>query len=139
MSKGSSLYSLDDFHENIAAFNHRHRSPKASYEGDYPLAGTLRAQLITEELAELLEAIFRIHQNGLTEENVIDLMDAYGDLLYVVIGTGATFELPTQEILQRVCESNDTKHVTDDPRVRSKGPDFRAPEFRDLARRFLHG
>jgi predicted HAD superfamily Cof-like phosphohydrolase len=135
----STLNSLDDFHGNIAAFNYRHGSPRSDV--NLMQCMVLRAQLITEELSELLEAAFRIDQKGSNdmEKTYTDLMDAYGDLLYVVIGTGSALDLDSTEILRLVCASNDSKRVTGDPRVRDKGPDFFPPDFSELVQRHLHG
>ena len=137
MLKSSFLCYLDDFHENIAAFNKRHGSPNARKDG-MSRTMLLRAQLITEELAELLDACRRVEIQG-SEDAVKDMMDAYGDLLYVVIGTGVALDLPSSNILSRVCASNDSKHVTEDSRVRDKGPHWFPPDFTDLAKDWING
>lgn len=91
---------------------------------------TLRSHLINEELGELMGALF--HEDW---ENVFD---SYGDLLYVVLGIGAMFDLPVDEIFRRVHVSNMTKQVKDE-RVKCKGEDYEPPIWGDIVRRWKSG
>ncbi|KKN13158.1 hypothetical protein LCGC14_1009270 [marine sediment metagenome] len=65
----------------------------------------LRLRLMMEELGELSVAIH--------EENLVHIADALADLLYVVFGTAAAYDIPMDEIFQEVHRSNMTKAVLD--------------------------
>jgi phosphoribosyl-ATP pyrophosphohydrolase len=69
-----------------------------------------RLHLITEETAELAEA--------LREMNEEETLDALADLLYVVLGTAVTFDLPIEAAFDEVHRSNMTK-----------SPDYRKKRF----------
>lgn len=89
-------------------------------------AAYLRLHLILEETSELAEAI--------DQNNPVEFIDAYGDLLYVVLGTGATYGITrVDEIFAEIHRSNMTKTASDDPRVQSKGPDYEPPNLEHLA------
>lgn len=85
----------------------------------------LRAHLIAEEASELTTAMARGSETG--------CLDALADLLYVVLGTAITLELPLPEAFAEVHASNMTKRrQADDPngaRVRAKGDDYRPPDL----------
>jgi hypothetical protein len=83
----------------------------------------LRAHLMTEELAEAL--------NALAERDEIELLDGLCDLLYVALGTAAAYDLPVVEGLLEVCRSNLTKapRQDGDPRLRNKGADYSPPDL----------
>lgn len=87
----------------------------------------LRAHLLTEELGELLCAM----GNGDEE----DTLDGLADLLYVLVGSAVTMDLPLEAAFIEVHESNMSKErQQSDPhgeRVRDKGPNYCKP---DLAR-----
>lgn len=86
----------------------------------------LRAELMLEELAELLDAMRR--------GNEVDALDAIADLLYVVIGTAVTFKLPALSGFWEAHASNMTKgkgaatHGADDP-AKGKGAGYMEPRF----------
>lgn len=83
----------------------------------------VRVHLMCEELAELLDAMYCC--------NEVKTLDALADLLYVVLGTAVTLDLPLDEAFWEVHASNMTKEKQPtDPlaeRVRDKGPNFRPP------------
>lgn len=85
----------------------------------------LRAHLMIEELGELLLAM--------SAGDIANTMDALGDLLYVLLGTAATFDLPLEDIFTEIHTSNMTKEKqSEDPsaeRVRSKGPNYKPPRL----------
>lgn len=86
-----------------------------------------RLFLMTEELGEAAEA--------LAERNFIDLADALGDLEYVTVGTGVTYQMPSSKIFAEIHRSNMTKSRTvDDLRMRSckKGADYSPPDLEGL-------
>lgn len=90
----------------------------------------LRGHLLCEELAEFLSAM---HAG-----NELEMLDALGDLLYVLLGAAVTFDLPLAGAFLEIHSSNMTKEKQpEDPhgeRVRSKGPNYRAPDlFKILA------
>jgi predicted HAD superfamily Cof-like phosphohydrolase len=86
---------------------------------------SLRAHLMIEELAEVVEA--------LSEADELKLLDGLADLLYVLLGTCAIYNLPIQEAFEEVHRSNMTKEKQpDDPsaaRVRKKGPNYSPPDL----------
>lgn len=87
----------------------------------------IRAHLMIEELGELMQALADCDELG--------ALDALADLLYVVLGTAVTLDLPVVEAFEEVHRSNMTKRrqSTDahGERVRDKGPGYDPP---DLAR-----
>lgn len=88
----------------------------------------LRAQLLVEEVGECLAAL----ESG----DEAELLDALADLLYVLLGTASTFDLPVAEAFLEVHRSNMTKAEQADrsKRILVKGPDYVPP---DLARVLL--
>lgn len=90
----------------------------------------LRAHLMTEELAELLHAMSRGNR-ALT-------LDALADLLYVVLGSAVTMQLPLPEAFVEVHQSNMTKkRQSNDPdgaRVRAKGSAYVPPDLDKILR-----
>lgn len=84
----------------------------------------LRAHLDLEELGEFLIAM----GNG----DEAEALDGWADRLYVLIGEAVTMDWPMEAAFNEVHLSNMTKaRQPDDPsatRVRSKGPDYRAPD-----------
>lgn len=60
-----------------------------------------RVRLIDEDLAEYCKAV--------SENDIVGIADALGDLLYVVYGTGVEHGLPMNQILQAIHEFNMTK------------------------------
>lgn len=63
----------------------------------------LRAELMLEELAEVLQA--------LADRDEVELADGIADLLYVTFGTGNQFDIPTLAVFEEVHRSNMTKHA----------------------------
>jgi predicted HAD superfamily Cof-like phosphohydrolase len=84
-----------------------------------------RMHLIFEEAAELGKA--------LAEANEVEAVDGLCDLLYVCFGTAVAFDWPIVNAFNEIHMSNMTKEKQpDDPsshRVRSKGPNYRAPDI----------
>ncbi len=85
----------------------------------------LRVHLMAEELSEVIDALL----NG----DELETLDALADLMYVVVGTAVTFDLPLPAAFDEVHRSNMTKERQSDdpaaPRVRQKGPNYRAPNL----------
>lgn len=97
------------------------------HDGDRRL---LRGHLIVEETAELLIAM----QDGDEEKT----LDALADLLYVLLGTAVTLDLPLPVAFVEVHRSNMTKQRQDDDpqgaRVRDKGPSYDPPKIEHIIR-----
>jgi len=81
----------------------------------------LRAHLVVEECGELLSAM--------STRDEVQTLDALADLLYVLLGTAVTFDLPIGPAFIEVHASNMTKEKSaKDPhgqRLRDKGPRYR--------------
>jgi len=60
-----------------------------------------RIRLITEELAELAEAI--------AKDDWVEFADALADVTWVVLGTAVEFDIPFNEVWEEVKRSNFTK------------------------------
>ena len=92
----------------------------------------LRLRLITEELSELEQAMGK--------EDIVEIADALGDILYVVYGTVIAFGLheKMQEIFNEIHDSNmskmgaDGKPVTDGSGKVIKGPNYFKPQIREI-------
>ena len=69
----------------------------------------LRCNLIQEELDELADAMGL----GLEGEpqNLVEVADALGDLLYVVLGTAVSFGIDIEPIFEEIHRSNLTKFI----------------------------
>lgn len=87
----------------------------------------LRCALIEEEAAEFREA--------LEADDLVEVADAIGDLLYVVYGAALTFGIPVADVFAEVHRSNMTKLdddgqpvVRDDGKV-MKGQNFSSPDL----------
>jgi predicted HAD superfamily Cof-like phosphohydrolase len=61
----------------------------------------LRVRLIKEELEELQEAF--------DNHDIVEVADALGDLMYVVLGTAVSCGLPTDQIFDEIHRSNMSK------------------------------
>jgi len=86
------------------------------------VAAFLRIHLVLEELAEFAEAV--------DQDNRLELLDAYGDLLYVAFGIGVTYGVkhPT-EVFNEIHRSNMTKQNSGDPRAQEKGDEWTPPNL----------
>lgn len=92
----------------------------------------LRAHLMVEELEEVLYAMI------VGDEEL--LLDGLADLIFVVVGTAVTFDLPLDGAFVEVARSNMTKEKQlKDPakdRVRQKGPNYDPPRIADILKRY---
>ena len=82
-----------------------------------------RAHLMIEELSEAVQAM------AIGDE--VKLADALGDLIYVVIGTAVTYNIPIQYVFDEIHRSNMTKPKRDptDPRMRNKSDGYSPPDI----------
>lgn len=90
----------------------------------------LRLELIDEEREELDEA--------LENSDLVEVADALGDILYVVIGMALEFGIPIQKVFDEIQRSNMSKLGADGlPIVREdgkilKGPNYSPPDIRSI-------
>ena len=85
---------------------------------------THRLSLILEEFTELCEAF--------TRKDKEEVIDAIGDLLYTVLGACTDFQLPIEEIFDRIHASNMTKEKVKNGKERCKGATFCSPSFKEI-------
>jgi predicted HAD superfamily Cof-like phosphohydrolase len=103
--------------------------PTASVRTDVRLS---REALMGEELRELVQAM--------RAEDLVEIADGLGDLLYVVFGTAVVYGMPIDEIFEEVHRSNMTKLGADGrPMIgehgkRLRGPNYQPPQLRPLLR-----
>lgn len=96
----------------------------------------LRTTLVREEASEFEEELMNLATNQPIKLEQIDkanLTKELADILYVTIGTAATWGLPLEEVFRRVHESNMSKDggFRSDGKI-LKGPSYKAPELEDL-------
>lgn len=95
----------------------------------------LRMHLLCEEMGELFIAM--------STADEIETLDGLADLLYVLIGSAITMDLPLGEAFVEVHTSNmtKTKQPTDPSaeRLRSKGPDYKAPDIEKVLKAYREG
>lgn len=86
----------------------------------------LRCRLILEELEELVEAF--------DQNDIIEVADAIGDLLYVVLGTAVSCGINIQPIFEEIHRSNMTKKggvLREDGKL-IKPPTYSPPNIKDI-------
>lgn len=82
------------------------------------------AHLLLEELAEIIKA--------LAIKDEVELADGLADLWYVLQGSALAYSIPLPHVFAEVCRSNMTKAVRNvdaDPRMRSKGDEYKPPDI----------
>lgn len=80
----------------------------------------LRIKLLTEETAELIEAI--------ADNNIVKVADAIADILYVTYGSANAFGIDIEPIFDEVHRSNMTKEYDETLTKRVfKGPSYSPP------------
>lgn len=88
----------------------------------------LRQNLILEETSEYVRAV--------ADENLVEIADALGDLIYVVIGAALEYGIPIDDVVAEIHRSNMTKldengkpiYREDDGKV-LKGPNYEPPNI----------
>lgn len=101
-----------------------------STEGVTKKTGALRVRLIREELNELRDAI--------AADDIVEIADALGDLLYVVTGAALVYGIDLDAVFDEVQRSNMSKLGADGhPVIREdgkilKGPNFTEPDIRGV-------
>lgn len=87
----------------------------------------LRKRLLEEEYNEYLE--------GEENNDLVEIADALGDIMYIAYGTGITYGLPMDEIFNEIHRSNMSKLGADGKPIRRedgkllKGPNFSPPDI----------
>lgn len=84
-----------------------------------------RAQIMIEELAEIVEAL-------ITRDEVA-LLDGLADLQFVLLGTAITYDMPIEDAHLEVCRSNLSKKKRETRgKLTDKGPDYEPPKLKEL-------
>lgn len=121
MNRHQSL--VEQFH---AAFDHPVGIVPSLADADDTLRD-LRVELIREELQEL--------RDGLDADDIVEVADALGDLLFVVYGAGVAFGIDLEPVFAEIAASNmsklgdDGKPVTRSDGKILKGPGYRKPDI----------
>lgn len=95
----------------------------------------LRMRLLQEEFEEYLE--------GEANNDVVEIADALGDMLYIIYGTAVSYGIPIDEIFSEIHDSNMSKLGEDGlPIYREdgkvlKGPGYFPPRIEEIIKR--HG
>jgi predicted HAD superfamily Cof-like phosphohydrolase len=113
----------------VAEFHERFgipRSERPAWPGDD--IHRVRVALIEEELAEF--------RNAGQTQNLLEIADALGDLLYVIYGAAVTYGVDLQPIFEEIHRSNMSKGG-DHPACRAdgkvcKGDHYEAPKIAEL-------
>ena len=83
-----------------------------------------RIRLISEELSEFIGAA--------TKSNLVEMVDAIGDLLYVTFGTAVAMGVDMSPIVTEIHRSNMTKEIMMDVGGKIiKGEKYEAPKLRE--------
>lgn len=100
-----------------------------------------RVKFLNEEVTEftiaagkLLTSLIQKRDVTHSQPRLAEFLKEYGDVLYVLLGTGVAFGLPVEEILNRVHTSNMTKGGMGPDKKVVKGPGYVAPDLLDLAK-----
>lgn len=85
-----------------------------------------RIHLMVEELSEVCAAIEKYNEG--------ELADGLADLMYVVVGTATTFDIPLMRLFAEVHRSNMSKQVRQkgNERMRDKGPSYSPPRIIEI-------
>ncbi len=84
----------------------------------------LRLRHLIEELGE-----FAVAQSTGDEA---EIADALGDLLYILVGTFLTYDMPISPIMEEIHRSNMTKDALGDNHKGGKGSNFEPPRLAEV-------
>lgn len=84
----------------------------------------LRLRHLMEELGE-----FAVAQ---TTGDEAEIADALGDLLYILVGTFLTYDMPISPIMEEIHRSNMTKDVLGSNHKGGKGENFEPPRLEEV-------
>lgn len=138
---------------NNSTFNaYYHRVMLFNYKGGNKLGRAFLTKeeiaqelnMVQEEFLELIKAFGnqkKVKENGETkwvpcepDEARVEIADAIGDIIYVLLGTSAKLGIDIGLVLDEIASSNETKYndkgdlVKVDGKIQ-KGPNFRAPDL----------
>jgi len=126
---------INSWTEKVAEFTEKYELERSPFlKASYKLVELLK-NLIIEEAAELDWAVFKGDE--------LELLDALGDLLYVVIGMAYRLDIPLDEVFNEVHRSNmsklgaDGKPVIDEAGKLQKGENFSPPDFTTIIEKML--
>jgi len=109
---------VKDFHRKYKV----HLSDKISLPD--PATLLLRTRLIVEESGEFIEAA--------THGNMVGMIDALCDILYVTFGTADVMGIDLEEYFNEVQRSNMTKAGSDASGKICKGPNYSPPDLHSI-------
>lgn len=120
-SRAHYLQWVIDFHTmlNLPAGN----KPKLISQKAY----ARRMRLILEELSEYSKAV--------SNNNIVEIADALGDILFVVFGAAVEHGLPMDRIFSEICNSNMTKK---DGYMDEGGKWIKPPNYKPVDLTWLH-
>ena len=70
---------------------------------------------------------------GMANQDIVEMADALGDLMYLALGDAVTFNIPMKEVFDEIHRSNMTKTRKEgDPRMKDRSPEsgFSPPDIR---------
>lgn len=118
---------VTDFHHKVNQHVGDIRKP------DFSVDRSLRVTLIEEEVEELKLALRGFDKFGVrltSEQQVVAVADALGDISYVTVGAAVTWGIPLGEVFDEIHRSNMTKKAENrraDGKV-LKDVDYEAPD-----------
>lgn len=112
---------LYDFHHTFNAYIGPRYDNQPAIPNDATLR-QLRIDLVAEELQEFRDAT--------DELNLVEIADALGDLLYVVVGAAINYGIPLLEVVREIHRSNMSKLGPDGtPLLRADGKILKGPNY----------
>lgn len=74
----------------------------------------------------LLEEEFNEYLDAEDKNDLVEIADALGDMIYIIAGTALVYGIPLDRVFREIHESNMTKDPTTPPNEKlRKGPDFK--------------
>lgn len=112
-----------DMMDAIFEFHNAMGIPAQPLPNLYPEGDSLRESLITEEFIELHEAT--------KDQDLVEIADALGDIVYVAFGTAINYGINLNLVLEEIHRSNMTKVDTKTGKVilRHDGKVMKPPSF----------
>ena len=111
-------------HTEMVEEFHRIYSVYISEKPELPVKETrdLRISLLREEFEEYLEAE--------ADNDLVEIADALGDMLYIIHGTAVSYGIPLDEVFNEIHRSNKSKLGVDGkPIYREDGKVLKGPNF----------
>lgn len=111
---------VQEFHEKFLVLVSKKPSIPIGTMGDN--LKKLRHRLIFEELQEL-------YNDGFLNNDLVQIADALGDLLYVVYGTAVSFGIDLEPVFEEIHRSNMSKLWKNGVRKDKGGKVIKSPEY----------